>query len=81
MTRTLLTPETEKRAIGLYASMAFDPCDVLDEIAACEDAEALELLLEMLKHVGTDRTDRSLNTLFVGPVEHRLADLRRSEAS
>ncbi len=62
-------------ALAIYVVMARDWCDALDMIKECSDVAALKDLLVILKHPGMDRTDKSLNAMFVAPVERRLAGL------
>lgn len=67
--------ESDRSAITIYALMAFDASEALDEILACDDSRALSTLRAMLRSEGTERTDRDLNALFLGPVERRLVAL------
>ena len=67
----------DTRAVMIYGMMERDPTDALEMINECEDVEMLDLLLKMLTHEGSARTDKALNEIFVGPVTSRLERVRR----
>lgn len=65
----------DRDALGIYVVMAHDVSDAIDMINDCKCARTLATLLEMLTGAGSERTDRELNRLMVGPVERRIREI------
>lgn len=70
----------EREALAIYVVAARDFVDALDMIQECGDSRVLEWLVKILEHPGSEKTDKELNQLLLGPARRALAEMLGSQA-
>jgi len=68
--------EADQHALAIYAMMARDIEDALDEVYACDNIRCLETLYAILTTRGGPNTDDELNAIMAGPTKRRLETLK-----